>query len=322
MEMKNKGSRLIRSLIIAAFLQLAVFTATAQAGIEPPSCSCLFAELPELSLKTPPDSGPMVQLLQEKLVLLGFNISRIDGTYGPETRDAVRMFQTLRGLKPTGVVNTRTWQEIMAAAAEVLEEDVDPGAQASIVIDRARRTLTLYIGGVFHKQYRVAVGKYSTPTPLGEWKIVHRAVNWGSGFGTRWMGLNVPWGIYGIHGTNKPGSIGSYASHGCIRMLNSNAEDLYPYTRLGTPVTIIDSSLPFPPPLTIRQYKPGVSGQNTVYLQWYLKKAGLPIIADGRYGPYTVLMVKWFQAKMGLPVTGTADAGTVSRLEWWIEQMR
>ena len=45
-------------------------------------------------------------------------------------------------------------------------------------------------------------------------------MNWGGGFGTRWLGLNVPWGIYGIHGTNQPWSIGTQASAGCIRMFN------------------------------------------------------------------------------------------------------
>lgn len=49
---------------------------------------------------------------------------------------------------------------------------------------------------------------------------------------------NVPWGTFGIHGTNKPGSIGSEASHGCIRMLNNDVEDLYEHVHNGMTVAI------------------------------------------------------------------------------------
>ncbi|WP_243141183.1 L,D-transpeptidase family protein [Alkaliphilus pronyensis] len=48
-------------------------------------------------------------------------------------------------------------------------------------------------GNVLIKQYTIASGKISSPSPLGYWKVTSKA-RWGSGFGTRWMGLNVPWG--------------------------------------------------------------------------------------------------------------------------------
>lgn len=65
------------------------------------------------------------------------------------------------------------------------------------------------------KKYSIASGKIETPSPIGTWKVTKMS-KWSGGFGTRWIGLNVPWGIFGIHGTNRPGSIGSEASHGCI----------------------------------------------------------------------------------------------------------
>lgn len=43
------------------------------------------------------------------------------------------------------------------------------------------------------KKYLIASGKTSTPSPVGSWKIINKG-RWGRGFGTRWMGLNVPWG--------------------------------------------------------------------------------------------------------------------------------
>jgi lipoprotein-anchoring transpeptidase ErfK/SrfK len=61
---------------------------------------------------------------------------------------------------------------------------------------------------------------------------------WGEQFGGHFMQLNVPWGIYGIHGTNKPWSIGQAASHGCVRMYNQDAAELYEKAYIGMPVKI------------------------------------------------------------------------------------
>lgn len=88
------------------------------------------------------------------------------------------------------------------------------------------------------RKYVVATGKRETPTPIGSFKIVQKGL-WGEGFGTRWMGLNVPWGKYGIHGTNKPQSIGFNASQGCIRMNNRDVEELYSLVKYGTSVAIV-----------------------------------------------------------------------------------
>src|SRR5699024_8212874 len=43
-------------------------------------------------------------------------------------------------------------------------------------------------------QYPVAAGKDETPTPIGQFHIIKKQKDWGSGFGTRWMELDVPWG--------------------------------------------------------------------------------------------------------------------------------
>jgi hypothetical protein len=87
------------------------------------------------------------------------------------------------------------------------------------------------------KTYPVAGGKRQTPSPIGTWKIISKA-QWSKGFGTRWMQLSVPWGKYGIHGTNKPLTIGGAASLGCIRMFNENVEELYNIVGYGTVVVI------------------------------------------------------------------------------------
>ena len=45
--------------------------------------------------------------------------------------------------------------------------------------------------------------------------------------------------VYRIHGTNKPSSIGTRVSSGCIRMLNADVTDLYQRTRVGTKVVVL-----------------------------------------------------------------------------------
>ncbi|WP_186429393.1 L,D-transpeptidase [Clostridium sp. BSD9I1] len=107
-----------------------------------------------------------------------------------------------------------------------------------IVINTKNLTLTLYSGNNVVKTYPVAVGKPSTPTPLGNFKIVNKAVNPGGPFGVRWMGLSIP--HYGIHGTNNPASIGTRVSNGCIRMYNKDVLELANTVPIGTPVQIIN----------------------------------------------------------------------------------
>ena len=108
----------------------------------------------------------------------------------------------------------------------------------NIEIDRSRRILRLMEDGEQVKEYPVAVGKTSTPTPPGNWTITRKAL-WGAQFGGHFMQLSVPWGTYGIHGTNKPWSIGLAVTHGCIRMYSSDASELYGKIPVGTPVRII-----------------------------------------------------------------------------------
>lgn len=106
-----------------------------------------------------------------------------------------------------------------------------------IEIDTKNRLLKLFNDNSFVKQYYVAVGKPSTPTPSGHWSIIKKSL-WGEQFGGHFMQLSVPWGIYGIHGTNKPWSIGQAVSHGCVRMHNNDAMELYNLISIGTLVDI------------------------------------------------------------------------------------
>ncbi|MDF2503758.1 MULTISPECIES: L,D-transpeptidase [Clostridium] len=107
----------------------------------------------------------------------------------------------------------------------------------SISINRAGRRLTLYKDNKVYKSYPVAVGKGSTPTPKGTFKIINKQINPGGPYGARWLGLSAR-GI-GIHGTNMPGSIGGPVSHGCIRMYNKDVIELSSLVPVGTIVKIV-----------------------------------------------------------------------------------
>jgi hypothetical protein len=186
-----------------------------------------------------------------------------------------------------------------------------PNGVVSIVINIEKRQLTVYDDGQIYKNYRIAVGKSKTPTPLGEWNIVWKDYNWGSGFGTRWMGLNVSWGIYGIHGTNNPWSIGRFASHGCIRMRNKDVEELFEWAPTGTPVRIEGRRLKVQ---RVLRYKD--SGSDVAIMQIKLKENGcLEGRADGILGMITVEAVRLFQQNHGLEITGIVDKEMLDLLE-------
>ena len=111
----------------------------------------------------------------------------------------------------------------------------------SIFIEIEDKTLYLLENGICVKEYRISSGMSGLPSPLGSWTIVEKG-DWGEGFGGSWLGLDVPWGKYGIHGTNDSGSIGAATSKGCIRMFNSDVAELYSLVPIGTEVTIVNGS--------------------------------------------------------------------------------
>jgi LysM repeat protein len=123
-------------------------------------------------------------------------------------------------------------------------EEVKIYSNTGILINLTVKRLYYNSSQAEKKDYPVAVGKPSTPTPTGAYKIITKIVNPGGVLGTRWMGLDIPDGPYGIHGTNNPASIGKEISNGCIRMYNNDVEELFNMVKIGTIVTIIKSGMP------------------------------------------------------------------------------
>jgi L,D-transpeptidase-like protein len=119
-----------------------------------------------------------------------------------------------------------------------------------IVVSFPDRKLALLEGQRVIKVYDVAVGAPVSPSPSGEFQIVQRLENptyYKPGvviapgaqnpLGPRWIGLSVKG--FGIHGTNRPDSIGKNTSHGCIRLRNEDIKDLFARVQVGGHVSLV-----------------------------------------------------------------------------------
>lgn len=188
------------------------------------------------------------------------------------------------------------------------------GVQRMIWVDLDGKQLTVYDGKAVNRTYPIASGASDTPSPIGVFRVSSRFIPEMSGFGTRFLGLNVPWGSYGIHGTNKPESIGRSASHGCIRMRVGDMEALYPLISGGTKVVITGG--PYGPlNWGLRNLKEGDRGADVKELQLRLIQRGLLYGgADGVFGPATRRAVVTARKELNLPAGDQADPLLQQRL--------
>ncbi len=145
-----------------------------------------------------------------------------------------------------------------AARARVNALDLRRIYRTVITIDRGNFTLRLFKNLKFVRRYGIAVGMAGLDTPAGRYRIANKQVNpawhvpnraWAGSLAgqtipggapnnplkARWLGIAN--GV-GIHGTGEPWSIGTRASHGCIRMHVADVVRLYPRVPVGTPVLI------------------------------------------------------------------------------------
>jgi hypothetical protein len=122
------------------------------------------------------------------------------------------------------------------------------GEGTVVYVDLSGFSASLFVDGEVVKTWPVAIGKPSTPTPPGVYEIVRLKADpiWSwegrrypagdpeNGLGSRWIGIDLP--TYGMHGTNEPDSIGTAASHGCIRSHNADIEEVFEYLSIGDTV--------------------------------------------------------------------------------------
>lgn len=130
----------------------------------------------------------------------------------------------------------------------VISLGIEPPDHTYIVVDKYQFSLFWVQQGVLQKIYPIATGRPRTPTVPGLWLLGQKEImrppttDWGARrlkiyredqYQTHWSG-------YAIHGTNRPTSIGSEASHGCVRMFNDDVIALFNAVPLGTPVQIVE----------------------------------------------------------------------------------
>jgi lipoprotein-anchoring transpeptidase ErfK/SrfK len=129
----------------------------------------------------------------------------------------------------------------------------------TIIVSLSECRVRLYNGTTLVKTYACAPGQSAWPTPRGDFTIVRKQKNapwinphsaWsasmpdripggpGNPMGDRKIGINYP-GVF-LHGIppSEYGSIGTHASHGCMRMMPSAIHDLFPRVKVGDPVFI------------------------------------------------------------------------------------
>lgn len=182
----------------------------------------------------------------------GFNAKQLDERY------ALLRFQAENNIIVNPIIGDDTKKALEETEKKVIDTIPKEMEKAEwfIVINKTKKILTVYNKGEVYKKYPVALGKSKTPTPDYKFTIVNKTQNpyWGgmggkykpikggapnNPLGKRWLGLSTEKHKgYGIHGNSSPFSIGEYISHGCIRMINQDVEELYEYIPIKTKVWI------------------------------------------------------------------------------------
>ena len=163
------------------------------------------------------------------------------------------------GRRLTTSTNDRTIRaKTIATKAELTEDEVFDANPVAVTVSRNETKARVFQRGKLVKTYTVAVGSAEFPTPTGQFVVQSMQVNpswnvpnseWAGSLAgetipggapnnplvARWIGFN---GSVGFHGTASAGSLGSAASHGCIRMAPSDVIDLYKRVKFGTPVLV------------------------------------------------------------------------------------
>jgi len=152
----------------------------------------------------------------------------------------------------------KTTTDLIMKSNNLSDDKILPGrkikvwtAPFGIAVDKSQNILILKTDEEIIKTYIVSTGTNNS-TPTGSFKIVNKLQNpsWYKAgaivppdspeniLGTRWLGFDSPG--YGIHGTTDPQSLGRQVTKGCVRMSNTEVEELYTIVPVGTEVNIID----------------------------------------------------------------------------------
>jgi N-acetylmuramoyl-L-alanine amidase len=177
--------------------------------------------------------GQLVTIIEQRLAALKYQVGEVDGYFDERTETAVTAFQKAEGLSRTGEVGSEVWMRIAAAQMVVPRYD-RAGVHAEV--DLTRQILILADGMTVLKVLNCSTGKPGWDTPPGNFSIQWKVPGWRQstlGF------LYKPSYFYdgmAIHGGY---TIMVYpSSHGCVRIHNWEADEIYDQLPEGTPVDI------------------------------------------------------------------------------------
>ncbi len=321
-------------------------------------------------------SNTYVKHLQQRLTDIGYYTGPISGNFASKTLAAVKEFQKQNGLEVTGTVGEETWNAVFNAEDLVLPAHT-PRPTASpapvafhITVDVANQAVKVYArdeNGEYNQLVRDMVcssGTRRNPSDIGDWILNGRKTvwcyfpTWGD-YARYWTRINSSIAFHSvIYNSVSTGDLrvksyrllGSRASHGCVRLLVSDAKWVYDYVGAGTVVTITDKlpadpelkaslkppalntktmlpvATPRPtaepvyisgakPPLPLRALKKNDSGADVYWLQRKLTELGFyGGKCSGTYLDGTAAAVKAYQSAAGLRANGSADVATLEAI--------
>lgn len=317
--------------------------------------------------------GENVKKVQTRLKELGFFDGPISGNYMNQTVAAVKAFQLHNGMEETGKTDEITWNlmfndsSVVDASATPKPTPVPTPVPYAVTVDVRNQAVIVY-GRDENGEYTVPVkrmvcstGLKATPSDVGEWTLNGKTARWCyfSKWGSHaqyWTRINeniafhsviynaVDYNALSVKSYNK---LGQRASHGCIRLLVSDAKWIYDNLGKGVVVTITEDlpsdeelrkaiaapalnksktgpvTTPEPtpepeyqsdgmPPQPFRKLKKGSSGEDVYWLQMKLKELGYYTgTVTGGYYSGTEKAVKAYQKANKISATGTADERTL-----------
>lgn len=321
-------------------------------------------------------TGKSVKLLQQRLTDLGFYTGPISGNYMNQTQAAIKRFQEYNGLEADGVTGEKTWDalfnadEVVPAGATPRPTPVPTPVPYALTVDVNNQVVKVYGLDDNNQHTRLvrqmicSTGTKNNPSDVGDWTLSGRTARWcyfpkwGS-HAQYWTKINSSIAFHSVIynsvdtmdlSVKSYNALGKRASHGCIRLLVSDAKWIYANVGKGTVVTITED-LPSDPELTqalqppalnrsnmlpvetpqptaapvldgteayafSRTLSKGSEGEDVFWLQTALKRLGYyEGSVTGGYYSGTQEAVKAFQQANGLKADGAAGRQTWAALQ-------
>lgn len=322
--------------------------------------------------------GEDVKKVQTRLQELGFFDGPISGNFMNKTVAATKVFQEYNGLPQTGRIDEETWNALFNDAETVTASETPrPTPEPTpipyaITVDVNNQAVLVY-GRDENGEYTIPVrhmvcstGTKATPSDVGEWVLSGKTARWcyfpkwGS-HAQYWTRINASIAFHGVIynkdqddryvlSVKSYKKLGQRASHGCVRLLNSDAKWIYENVGAGTVVTITESlpddeelrravaapalngartgpvTTPQPtpepayatggmPPQPFRDLQKGSKGEDVFWLQSKLKELGYyKGTVTGSYYKGTAAAVKAFQKDHSIYPSGKANVKTLEAL--------